>query len=168
MTVEMGVGKMRRKCTSGDCTMTLNRTDIIREFEKIAADLGTTWAIRGSYCELTKNGIVLRVWWSIERIEGVFVTLASDDTLAQDKYPQEYGLPYLVAYRTGDPKNIHWPSRNDLEAAVEATKKYAAGLLLGTDNDYAEFASVALEIARQNVIPTPKIRATSRVRPEWI
>lgn len=139
------------------------KQQVIAAFEKVAEQCGGTWSIADTFCEISKNNIVLRVRWSIERIRGVFVTL-SDGCANQ----REYGLPYLVQFRGGAGQDLADASSDEPESTAEVVRKYAMDFLEGRVQDFSAFASFAEERACANTAPLPHVRASNRVRPEWI
>lgn len=108
------------------------KTVVMQEFRNLSDECGATWTVTETFCELYKNGVTLRVRWTVERIEGVFVTLAIGAA--------EYGLPYLVEFRGGDASESAAASSDDPIATAEVARKYALPLLEFA-SDFSAFAA---------------------------
>jgi hypothetical protein len=136
------------------------QSEVLQEFRKLADECGAAWKVTDTFCELAKNGVTLRIRWSIERIPGVFVTLEAGTP--------EYGLPYLVEFRNGTEENLAAASSDDAKLTVNVAKIYATGFLEGTVRDFAAFAEFAEKHAAANVPPTPTILTNRIIRAECL
>jgi len=140
------------------------RAQVVKEFRKLAVACGAKWNISEGYCDLSKNGIIVRVRWSIERIQGVLVTLREDG----EDHPHEYGLYYLVGFRGGADQDMANARSGDAKLKAELVRRYAMDLLQGATKDFPAFAVYAEERVRANMPPAPTIKANKTVRPEWL
>ena len=151
--------------------MRMNPVDAIRDaFQGVADELHAQFHRGpGCYVDIPGQGVVVRVRWAVERIQGVFVTLFRGHA-GEETPVREYGLAYLVEF-----KNRFAPSSDDVECAkgddpvalAELTRKYALDYLMGKPLDFSEFEEYAARRIAENAPATPTIRGTKFVRPEW-
>lgn len=113
------------------------KSEVVHEFRKLAELWDATWKVSATYFELSKNGVTLRVRWTIERIPGVFVTLKMETP--------EYGLPYLVKFKGGSEAELAAASSDEVEKTAEITRKYAKEFLDGSVSDFQMFVEFAEE-----------------------
>lgn len=120
---------------------------VLDEFRTIAQDCHAEWTETEDYCEFSKNGIIVRIRWSIERISGVFVTLMN----GKNAEACEYGLPYLVEFLHGKPQDLANASSDDPKLTAEVVRQYASSLIHDTAWDFPEFATFAENRIRSNM-----------------
>lgn len=131
------------------------------EFAKVARELSAQWGSPGDWFEIAKSGTVFRIRWSIERIDGVFVTLVGPDG-------KEYGLPYLVEFRGGSESDIAAATSDHPGATAGVFRRFAADLLNGASLDIAALDRLVAERVKAASNSAPEIKATRHVRPEWL
>ena len=134
------------------------------EFKKLAHSVGAEWTMHDTWYEMSKSGTVLRIRWSIERIPGVFVTIVVGD----GDNTREYGLPYLVEFRGGTTEDLADATSDDPKTTAAVLRKFILDLLEGARIDLSRFSQFVDERVQTSVPPIPRIKTTSRIRPEWI
>jgi len=145
---------------------------VVAIFQDIANEIGSE--IRRNpeekYCiEIPGNGIVLRVYWQVERTVGVFVTLFREKDIG--KRSKEYGLGQLIKFKNGSLTKCHDPSQ---EASIvsEGVRQYAMGYLLGIQEDFSDFEKYVRQQREQRRAERPSwnetLKNVKNVRPEWI
>jgi hypothetical protein len=152
--------------------------DVVVAFQDIAKEIGAEIRRnpRESYCiEIPGKGIVLRVYWQVERTQGVFVSIFKEADIG--KLSKEYGLGLLIKFKNGSPAEGYDAGRSkSLWAKAEANvvKKYAMGYLLGVEKDFSEFEEYVKQERERWRKERPswnemlKNLKHVRVRPEWI
>lgn len=118
---------------------------VLQEFQAIAASSDMPLTVADTFCEFSMNGVTLRARWSVERIEGVFVTLATG--------VKEYGLPYLVEFRGGTTAELAEASSDNPKSTAILVRKYALPFLKATAYDFPEFVEFAERRISENVPP---------------
>ena len=150
--------------------------DVIIAFQDIAKEIGAEIRRnpRERHCiEIPGKGITLRVYWQIERTQGVFVTIFKEADIG--KRSKEYGLGLLIKFKNGCPTEGNDANRSkSLWAKSEANvvKKYAMGYLLGIEKDFSEFEEFVKQEREQMSKGRPQwseiMKKMKNVRPEWI
>ena len=148
--------------------------EVVAAFQSIAKEIGSEIRRNSEerYCiEIPGKGIVLRIYWQIERTQGAFVTIFREKDIGRKS--KEYGLGQLIKFKNGSLTKCH-DAAQEASIMAEAVRKYAMGYLLGTEKDFSEFE----EYARQQEEQWRKERPSwnemlknlkhVRVRPEWI
>jgi hypothetical protein len=122
------------------------KSTVLKEFQKLATSSNSTLIIAETFCEFSRNGITLRARWSVERIAGVFVTLAMGT--------KEYGLPYLVEFRGGTTTELAAASSDNPKATANLVRKYALPFLEAIAHDFPAFIEFAERRISKNVPPS--------------
>ena len=152
--------------------------DVIIAFQDIAKEIGAEIrrnAKESYYVEIPGKGIVLRVYWEIDRNEVVFVTLFKEADI--DRQSKEYSLGELVEFKDGSLAVFKEAANTgDSEAMIYAklARKYAMGYLLGIEKNFFEFEEYVKQKREQWRKERPSWKEMLknlkhvRVRPEWI
>jgi hypothetical protein len=152
--------------------------EIIIAFQELAKEIGSE--IRRNpeekYCiEIPGKEVTLRVYWEVDRNQGVFVTLFKEADIG--KRSREYHLGSLIEFKNGSLETVREAAKPGAPAAsivAKEVRKYAMGYLLGTEKDFPEFVEYVKREREQRRSERPswteslKNLKYVRVRPEWI
>jgi hypothetical protein len=99
----------------------------------------------------------------LERDSGVFASIAKPSS-----GPREYGLPYLIEFRSGTPEEIAASACNDAKTIAVLTRKYIVNLLEGKGPRFDEFARFVDERVALKVAQVPELKGTKYVKIGWL
>ena len=140
------------------------KREILTPFSELAKELQLSFqTVSNDEAELASDRYIVRVSEEIDRVKGIFVTIARRETPSK-----EIGLSYLIEYRGGTRSEVEVTTGNDPKSICALVKRYAASFLVGAANDFGEFESFARRKVEERFPQTRPFKTNKWVRAEWV